>query len=102
VKKIEGKIKDLAESVLERTDYFIVDVVYSGSGNNQKVTVLIDGDHGVDIDICASISRKLSMKIDELDLIPNKYVLEVSSPGVDYPLTSQRQIKKGESMPERQ
>jgi ribosome maturation factor RimP len=94
LKNIEEIVKNIAASVLERDDYFIVEVTLTGARNNQKVKVLIDGDHGVDIDVCATVSKKLSRKIDELDLIKDNYVLEVSSAGIDYPLTSQRQYKK--------
>jgi ribosome maturation factor RimP len=94
LKNIEEIVKKTAESVLDREDYFIVEATVAGVPGNQKVTVLIDGDNGVDIDVCAAVSRKLSLKIDELDLITDKYVLEVSSPGLDYPLTSPRQFKK--------
>lgn len=94
LKKVEEKIKGLAEGILDRDDCFVVGVKYSGSGSHQKVTVLIDGDNGVDIDFCASVSRRLADEIESLDLFSDRYILEVSSPGIDYPLTSLRQVKK--------
>jgi ribosome maturation factor RimP len=94
VKKTEEIIREKAESVLERNDYFVVDVSLSGAKNSQKLSVLIDGDNGIDIDVCATVSRKLAAIIEELDLIQDKYILEVSSPGVDYPLTTERQFRK--------
>jgi ribosome maturation factor RimP len=94
LKKIEEIVRNIAESVLDRDDYFIVDVNASGAMNPQKITVLLDSDSGIDIDDCARLSRALSMKIDELDLISDKYTLEVSSPGIEYPLTTPRQYKK--------
>jgi ribosome maturation factor RimP len=94
LENVEETLRKAVEAVLEKEDYFIVEVNISGTRDHQKVTVLLDGDNGVDIDLCASLSRKLSVKIEELDLIRDKYTLEVSSPGIDYPLTTPRQYKK--------
>jgi ribosome maturation factor RimP len=94
LKSIEEILRQKAEQLLERDDLFIVEVIFTGAKNSQKITVLVDGDQGVDIDVCAAVSRKLASFIEEGDLIKDKYILEVSSPGVDYPLTSQRQYKK--------
>lgn len=94
MKRIEEILREKAEELLERDDLFIVEVMFTGAKNNQKIMVLVDGDQGVDIDVCAAVSRKLASFIEEEDLIKDKYILEVSSPGVDYPLTSQRQYKK--------
>ena len=54
--------------------------------------VLVDGDDGISIDTCAKLSRKISEEIE--GLIEGKFTLEVSSPGVDYPLSSIRQYRK--------
>lgn len=90
-------IKDTIEKYLDQiiTDdqYFLVDILISGNAK-VKVTVLIDGDDGVDIDYCASISRQLGSKLEEDEVMDSAYVLEVSSPGLDYPLMSLRQYTK--------
>ena len=57
-----------------------------GNVGNQKVLVLIDGDEGVNIDDCSKISRKVGPILEEGDFMPGKYLLEVSSPGLDHPL----------------
>ena len=79
---------------LENENIFLVDIVISGGGNGQKIQILIDGDEGVDIDQCAELSRKVGNEIENIDLLANAYVLEVSSPGFDYPLQNLRQLKK--------
>lgn len=84
----------MTEALLPDERYYMVDLIISGNKNNLKVKALIDSDEGLDIDVCAAISRSLSDKIDELDLIQSKYLLEVSSPGVDFPLQLKRQYKK--------
>ncbi len=70
---------------------FLVDLKVSGKSGPQKVIVLIDGDTGVGIDDCSKVSREMAAIIEEQDLISGKYILEVSSPGVDSPLKLPRQ-----------
>src|SRR5690606_31902539 len=67
------------------------DLKVSGKSGPQKVIVLIDGDSGVGIDDCSKVSREMAAIIEEQDLISGKYILEVSSPGVDSPLKLPRQ-----------
>ena len=84
----------MSTSLLPGDEYFIVDVSIKGNRNNKTIKLLIDSDKGIDIDTCASISRELSEQLEEEDLIEGSFVLEVSSPGIDYPLKSLRQYRK--------
>lgn len=92
---LNDKIRDLAESVLTNESHFVVDVIISGKHSfSKKVLVIVDGDKGVSIDDCAIVSRELSNQLDELNLIEDQYLLEVSTPGLDHPLKLKRQFKK--------
>jgi ribosome maturation factor RimP len=91
---LEDEIKKLAEAKLINPSQFIVDVVVSARKGPKKVLVLVDGDNGVTIDDCAEISRELSQSLDELRDLEDSYLLEVSTPGVDFPLKFQRQYTK--------
>jgi ribosome maturation factor RimP len=86
------KIEELLQPLLENDKFFVVDIKVSLSRVNSKVTVLIDSDEGIGIDECTDISRKLGKELDEV--MPDKYTLEVSSPGVDFPLKSERMYRK--------
>jgi len=86
------KIEELLQPLLENDKYFIADVKVSLSRVNSKVTVLLDSDEGITIDECTEISRKLGKELDEI--MPDKYTLEVSSPGIDFPLKSERMYRK--------
>ncbi len=92
--EIAEEIKKIAEGKLTEPGHFIVDVVVSSRNGPQKVMVIVDGDNGVNIDDCAGISRELSKTLDELPLLNNSYLLEVSTPGLDQPLKLKRQYKK--------
>ena len=87
-------VVQLVEEFIDSEDIFLVDVTVRGSVGNQKIQVFIDGDEYVDIDECSKISRKLSAELEERDIIDGRYVVEVSSPGADRPLTLFRQYKK--------
>jgi ribosome maturation factor RimP len=92
--KEQERIQELAENQLAGSAYFVVDTQVKGVKAVPKVTVILDGDQGIGIDACAEISRKLDKKIEEEDLFPKGYVLEVSSPGIDQPLKLVRQYPK--------
>lgn len=79
------------QAQLAGSAFFVVDVLLAGLKTKPKLTVWLDGDAGVSIDTCAKISRKLGNWIDENELIPDAYTLEVSSPGIDQPLKLLRQ-----------
>ncbi len=91
---VKEQIVGLLSTLLEDDKYFIVEVQVSPSKIRQKIRVLIDSDAGISIDECAEISRKLDDLIEAQELIPHAYTLEVSSPGVDYPLATPRQFRK--------
>ncbi len=91
---LKGKIISLVEENLADDGHFLVDVIISANKGPRKVLILIDGDEGITVDDCATLSRKVGFKLEEDDTIEDKYTLEVSSPGVDLPLTIQRQYKK--------
>jgi ribosome maturation factor RimP len=88
------EIRERAEGFLPGKDYFIVRVSLTGSKGNRRLEILADGDHGIDIDVCSKLSRDLSEWLDGNNLIEERYVLEVGSPGIDFPLETPRQYKK--------
>ena len=89
---IEDRVIALvAEKIADRDDLFLVSVKMHPSG---KLEVLIDGDNGVSIADCVAISRHVGFHLEEEDAISHAYRLEVSSPGIDTPLTATRQYRK--------
>lgn len=89
---IESRVRELVlEKIADREDLFLVDVKMHSNG---KLSVLVDGDEGVTIQDCAGVSRHVGFHLEEENLVDHAYNLEVSSPGVDWPLTSVRQYKK--------
>ena len=90
--EVLDQIKDLLEPLLEGTDMFIVNLRIKPTNN---IKVFLDADSGLSIDKSAKINRKLYALLEESGMFPDgDFSLEVSSPGVDEPLTSVRQYKK--------
>jgi len=94
--RIKEKIFEWATELLPDEALFVVDVIVKGQTEElaSKVLVLLDGDQGVDIDSCALVSRALGERLEETELFTKAYTLEVSSPGLDYPLQTLRQYPK--------
>lgn len=86
-------IKKWVEEFLDQS-LFVVDVGIAGAKGHQKLRISLDGDSGITIDQCATVSRKLAARLDAEDLIKDAYQLEVSSAGIDQPLKMLRQYHK--------
>jgi len=89
---IEKRVTELVEEkIADMPNLFLVDVKMHSNG---KLIVLIDGDNGLGIDDCVQVSRHVGFHLEEENVIETAYNLEVSSPGIDTPLTSARQYAK--------
>ena len=89
---IEKRVTELVEEkIAELPNLFLVDVKMHSNG---KLIVLVDGDNGIGIADCAAISRHVGFHLEEENVIEQAYNLEVSSPGIDTPLTLPRQYSK--------
>lgn len=94
-KPLQETILDLANSVLDGQDMFIVDVEVKGTSSVPVISIYVDtAEGGVNIDQCAKLSRELGFLIDSQELIEGKFTLNVSSPGLDRPLKDSRQYPK--------
>lgn len=88
------EIKKIAIEKLANESQFIVDVLISSRKGPKKVLILLDGDNGITIEDCATLSRELSKTLDDASWMEENYTLEVSTPGLDQPLKLHRQYKK--------
>lgn len=82
-------LEQLIEPVVDSLGYETVRILLSGNVR-QTLQVMIDfpdGSHDITVDDCAKVSRAISKVLDEDDPLEGQYSLEVSSPGIDRPLT---------------
>ena len=90
--QVEKRVKELVEEkIADRPELFIVNITMLKNG---ILSILLDGDNGISIDDCVAVSRHVGFHLEEENVIENAYRLEVSSPGIDSPLTMQRQYDK--------
>ena len=87
-------LKKLVEESLEDSSLFLVDIKISRATDGGKVKIIIDGDHGVSIDQCAELSRKISRILDNDETSEGPFILEVTSPGFEHPIQLYRQYAK--------
>lgn len=93
-KSIIGCVEEIIESLVENTNYELVDVEYNREGSNNFLRVFVDKPGGITLDDCQDISKKISDELDEKDPIKQSYYLEVSSPGLDRPLKNDKDLKR--------
>jgi ribosome maturation factor RimP len=92
---------DLLGPVVSGAGYDLEDVAVTAAGRRSLVRVTVDADGGIDLDAVAVVSRLVSDALDadanrpgSPRALANSYVLEVSSPGVDRPLTEARHWRR--------
>lgn len=90
----QTQVIELLGGEFARAGYEIEDVVIDARGRPPRIMVIADGDKALDLDTIATLSRSASALLDGLDDVGDRYVLEVSSPGVDRPLTSEKHFRR--------
>jgi ribosome maturation factor RimP len=93
VLSIAEQVADLVGPALEDMDFELVDVEYLSRHGKWVLRLYIDKEGGVTLDDCARVSREFGDLIDVKDIIIHKYVLEVSSPGLDRPLKKEKDLE---------
>jgi ribosome maturation factor RimP len=91
----EGRIADAIQPVVAAAGMDLESVRVSRAGRRRLLRVVVDSDHGVSLDDAAAVSRDLSAALDQMTVMGDfPYTLEVSSPGVDRPLTDRRHWRR--------
>ncbi|OBF51573.1 ribosome maturation factor RimP [Mycolicibacterium monacense] len=97
----QEQVKELLDGEFARAGYEIENVVIDGGARPPRITVVVDGDRPLDLDTVASLSRSASEQLDRVDesgpgvtTDAATYVLEVTSPGVDRPLTTEKHYRR--------
>ena len=90
-----ARLLQLLEPAVTATGFDLEDVTVSPAGKRRVVRVVVDRDGGVDLDEVADVARAVSDLLDEHpELVDGAYTLEVTSPGVDRPLTQPRHWRR--------
>jgi ribosome maturation factor RimP len=96
---VPSRLRELLEPEVAAIGYDLEGLAVTAAGRRSVVRVVVDKDGGVSLDDVADASRTLSEALDRVDeqepgLLGASYVLEVSSPGVDRPLTEARHWRR--------
>jgi ribosome maturation factor RimP len=95
----QTQVIELLSREFARAGYEIEDVVINSRSRPPRITVIADGDHALDLETIATLSRSASDLLDNLDSaqeMADQYVLEISSPGVERPLTSVKHFRRAQ------
>jgi ribosome maturation factor RimP len=91
----EDMVADVIRPVVAAAGMDLESVRASAAGRRRLLRVVVDSDRGVSLDDAAAISRQLSATLDTAPVMGDfPYTLEVSSPGVDRPLTDPRHWRR--------
>jgi ribosome maturation factor RimP len=91
-------VRQIAAPIAASAGMDVEDITIDKVGRRERISVIIDADGGVELDAIAEVSTAISAGLDELEDAGNSpYVLEVSSPGVDRPLTQPRHWRRAKN-----
>lgn len=92
--RVEDTVASLVMPIVERNSFELVDVEFIKEGAYWYLRVYIDKTGGVTLDDCQLVSEELSARLDRVDPIKQSYFLEVSSPGLNRPLKTERDFER--------
>ena len=95
---LKDQISELVTSAVSDLGFYLEDVHVAIPGSHRIVTCIVDGDASLNLDQVTSVSRVISELLDEAPFTgETPFTLEVTSPGVDRPLTQPRHFAKNVS-----
>ncbi|MCM1534135.1 MAG: ribosome maturation factor RimP, partial [Corallococcus sp.] len=92
--KVSEQVYALVKPIADSFGLEVLEVLYEKKYDGMNLTVIIDKDGGVTIDDCEKLHRAIDEPLDDLDPIEDAYILNVSSPGLDRPLKSERDYRR--------
>jgi ribosome maturation factor RimP len=87
--EIIAELRDIIGSYIKEQGLDLVDLIYRYEGKGLFLRILVDKPGGgITLDACAYINNEISRILDEKNILQERYILEVASPGLDRPLTT--------------
>ena len=88
------EVRQLAQTLADEDGFELVDVEFLVQGGRRVLRVLLDRPGGIRVGDCAAFSRRISDCLDMNQTVQGRYSLEVSSPGIERPLTSLATLRR--------
>ncbi|MBE3575939.1 MAG: ribosome maturation factor RimP [Firmicutes bacterium] len=92
-RQISEAVDRLAGPIVAGLELDLVDVEFVKENGRWHLRITIDRPGGVTLDHCEAVAQAIGRELDRLDLIPQRYYLEVSSPGLERPLKKNRDFQ---------
>jgi ribosome maturation factor RimP len=92
--RINETVGSIAREIAEQSGIEFIRSEIGGTKRSPVVRIFIDREAGLTIEHCADVSRAVEERLDAEDIIPTKYVLEVSSPGLERDLLTISDFKR--------
>lgn len=90
-----GRLRSLIDGLLVPRGLELVDLIVRHEGRDLVLRILVDRpEGGIALGECANINRDIGAMLDELALLEENYILEVSSPGLDRPLVTKKDFSR--------
>lgn len=92
--RLVDDLREIVEPIVTDDGAELVEIVVKGYPGSRVVRIVVDAEEGVDVERCARLSRSVSSAFDDLDPISGTYTLQVTSPGADRPLETDRDFAR--------
>jgi ribosome maturation factor RimP len=89
--EVEVKVEELVEPLVNEEGLKLVSIDVQRRGRKLILSVYLDRDGGIDLDVCSRMSEEIGRYLDVEDIIQERYDLEVCSPGLDRVLKKPRE-----------
>jgi ribosome maturation factor RimP len=94
LRDLKTEIEQLTEPIVIQEGFDLIEIKLSRFRRNYRLQIFVDSDHGVTLGDCASLSQLIGAALDIEDVIDARYILEISSSGLDRPLNSKRDFQR--------
>lgn len=92
--EITDRVKEIAEVYLKDNGIELIDIVFRREGSALVLRIVVDTPKGITVSECTGFNKFLSEVLDREDVIQDRYTLEVTSPGLDRPIKTDRDFER--------
>jgi ribosome maturation factor RimP len=92
--EIIDRVRQILENHIKGRNIEIVDITYRREQPGMVLRILADKPEGITVDECEELNNFLSEALDKEDAIQDRYTLEISSPGLDRPMKTDRDFER--------
>ena len=90
---LETNVIKIVEPIINNLGYEVYDVIYEKEGKNNYLRIFIDNRKQITLEDCEKVNNAITDILDEKDLIKSQYFLEVSSPGLERRIRTDKQLE---------